>query len=375
MSNKKLADFHIHTHVSLDGIHTIDEILARAKKYKVGTIAITDHNTVKGVHSYFKELGYNDYTTMIKHEDINIIAGTEVTVRAEDIENKAGKSAKFHILCYGFDRSPNSPLMRLLEMKRLNDIEYDLSYFLYLANVYDVVFDLDDIQKTLLNKKLNNSNYGEFKKDDVIEYLESNGYDFFKSKRELYTVLSKCIKPRRLNIELKDLVKIVHASGGICLVAHPLLNLYRVKQYSAAIKELANSGLDGFEKLNYKSKKLNFRLTTAFLKLNKTPITSCGSDFHDKTAKYKLGCDGTEKIYENNYQSFINKISTNTPKYEVNEEIEKLIKEYTIEHDKIVEEYEQLSQTTYNNALNPKKSVKKDVQENSNLDETQENTF
>ena len=116
MSNKKLADFHIHTHVSLDGIHTIDEILARAKKYKVGTIAITDHNTVKGVHSYFQELGYNDYTTMIKHEDINIIAGTEVTVRAENIENKAERSSKFHILCYGFDRSPNSPLMRLLEM-------------------------------------------------------------------------------------------------------------------------------------------------------------------------------------------------------------------------------------------------------------------
>ena len=368
-----LLDLHIHSNASLDGIHSIETIINRSKKHKVKTIAITDHNTVKGVHEFAKQYGVADTAVKFVYNDVVVIPGVEFTARISDVKNIANRSGKFHILCYGFDRSPNSPIMRLAELKRKNDIENDLSYFVYLAQNYDVEFDLEEIANIALNKRMKDKTFQEFKKEDVIEYLEQKEYSFFKNKRELEVALSKCPKPNRLDIEIEDLVKIVHASGGVCLVAHPVLNLMRIKDFELGIKLLVKSGIDGYEKIeNSISKKVNNLFEDEFAKHKKIPLISLGSDFHTKTASSYIGQSHGKNIYSNKYLTFLNKLDSceKNNKYKQNIETELLIEKYQTISNQINQEFEQYSKDTLTNIFlrqknkQSKENYKKQKQQN-----------
>ena len=43
-----MYDFHIHSNYSLDGTYCVEDLIKMAKNNKCTTIAITDHNCVKG---------------------------------------------------------------------------------------------------------------------------------------------------------------------------------------------------------------------------------------------------------------------------------------------------------------------------------------
>ena len=71
-----IADFHIHSHYSYDSLNPPRMILKIAKKKGLDTVAITDHNTIKGgicAQKYAKEMG------------INVIVGEEVLTNIGDI--------------------------------------------------------------------------------------------------------------------------------------------------------------------------------------------------------------------------------------------------------------------------------------------------
>lgn len=355
---KTLVDLHIHSNSSMDAIHSIDEIVNRAKKYNVQTIAITDHNTADGVHDFFRNLNYPDNAVMVNYQDVEIFAGVEVTVRLSEVENLSNKSSKFHIVCYGFDRSPNSPIMKLLKLKRQNDIENDLSYFVYLSNNYNIKFDMDELRLISLSRKMFQKEFQEFKKEDVINYLEEKQYDFFKNKRELEFVLSKCPKPNRLDIELEDLIKIVHASGGICILAHPTFNLYRTGDYKKAIETIVKSGIDGYEKLNVgNSSMINSKFEATFKKINKKPLISLGSDFHTKTSNTKIGEHSGSKIYRDNYTDVIKTIKKLNPKFEKSTEIDIMLDKYQLKYDEISKDFKKLSEHFYKICIEKKDKV------------------
>ena len=97
LESEKIIDLHTHTNFS-DGELTPQELIKEAIERKVGTIAITDHDTLNGIKSIDK----ND--KLIQDSKIQIINGIELTAQPP--------KGTLHILGYDID----------LNNKELNDI-------------------------------------------------------------------------------------------------------------------------------------------------------------------------------------------------------------------------------------------------------------
>lgn len=99
-----LLDLHMHTTV-FDGQHTLSEIVKMAKGRKRCIIAVTDHDTVKGIvetKEKTDELG------------ISLVSGIEISTQKEE---------EIHMLGYGIDESErHNILIKLDEVKATADI-------------------------------------------------------------------------------------------------------------------------------------------------------------------------------------------------------------------------------------------------------------
>ncbi len=99
MIKKLYADLHIHTSSS-DGTTSSEDIVDIAKKEDVSIIAITDHNTTRGIT---KEL-----YSKAENENILIIPGVELSVSFD-------KNIKLHLIGLGIDYQ-NEALVRFLPL-------------------------------------------------------------------------------------------------------------------------------------------------------------------------------------------------------------------------------------------------------------------
>ena len=86
MNEKIVADLHNHTTAS-DGDFTPEELVELAKSLKLKAVAVTDHDTIKGVKPAVK--------VGLKH-GIDVIPGVEVSIRFKQIDFVG----TLHLLCY-----------------------------------------------------------------------------------------------------------------------------------------------------------------------------------------------------------------------------------------------------------------------------------
>ena len=93
----KYIDLHAHTNYS-DGELTPDELIKLAIKNNVGTLAITDHDTIDGL---------NNIT--YKSDKINIIHGIELSAKVD--------IGTLHILGFGIDKDNKELNKKLIELK------------------------------------------------------------------------------------------------------------------------------------------------------------------------------------------------------------------------------------------------------------------
>ena len=114
-SSTKIIDMHTHTNYS-DGALSPQELMALAIAKNIGTIAITDHNTIEGI----KTINRSD--KLIKDSDIKIINGIEISAKA----NKG----RMHILGYGFDLNNKTLNKKLVDLKD-NSITLMMSSFVF----------------------------------------------------------------------------------------------------------------------------------------------------------------------------------------------------------------------------------------------------
>ena len=97
----KLIDMHTHTNYS-DGDLSPEELIKLSISKNIGTLAITDHDTIEGIKTVNRDEPY------IKNSGIRIINGIELS-------SKVNKG-RMHILGYGID----------LDNKELNDKMHEL---------------------------------------------------------------------------------------------------------------------------------------------------------------------------------------------------------------------------------------------------------
>lgn len=271
-------DLHMHSIHSDDGELSVEEIINLAQTNATLKIAITDHNSVKGVA---KAMEYGE------KKGVKVISGVELDCTHNGLN--------LHLLGYGFDSSlpifdeihddvfrqeiaNSEEKIRLLQSS--TDFEIDRDKIMKLADGQIVTGEL--IGEVILEEENNQKNKllqpylpgGE--KDDMpfVHFY----WDFFAQGKVAYT-------PMKF-LDFTHAIKIIRDAGGVAVLAHPGNNL---KSDKNLIHELIKAGIDGIEVYSTYHKDEDIEFFKNVAEQNDLLIT-CGTDFHGKNKpKIKLG--------------------------------------------------------------------------------------
>jgi len=256
-------DLHLHSNRS-DGTCTPKELVKHAAKNDLGTISITDHDTIDGIKEALDES-----TKM----NIKLIPGIEISAKYP--------KGTLHILGYGVDTQCHEFIGKLEKFQeirknrnieiidKLNTLGIDINMNEMLQNKKDVKSLGRPHIATMLIKKGIASNMN----DAFDRYLGKSGSAFVD--KEVF--------------DSKESIEMIHKANGIAVLAHPsTLNLsdIELKLYLERLKE---EGLDGIEVYSsaHTIDLIKFYKKTA---AEMNFMVSGGSDFHGLLKKsVKIG--------------------------------------------------------------------------------------
>ena len=261
--SEKIIDLHTHTTFS-DGENTPLELIRLAVQNKIGTIAITDHDTIRGIKSL------NTEEKIIKDSKIQIINGIELSAKTQ--------KGRMHILGYDIDINDKQLNNKMNEL-RDNSVNATLSVMEQIKRDYGIVFKYDDI-KSLINAEHN------IGRPDLaklcIKYGHANTIQeaFDKYLIEAHNKTRKTSK----GLHYQECLELIKNSNGIPVLAHPKTLELSEKELLILIREMINYGLQGIEVYHssHTKEEIEFYLDIA-KKYNL--LISGGSDYHGKVIK------------------------------------------------------------------------------------------
>ncbi len=109
---------HVHSHYSLlDGLSKIDELIEKAKEYKMESLALTDHGVMYGVIEFFQKA---------KQAGIKPIIGVEMYIAPHGRKNKRPKidERPFHIVLLAKNQTGYQNLIKLTSVAYLEGFYY-----------------------------------------------------------------------------------------------------------------------------------------------------------------------------------------------------------------------------------------------------------
>ena len=279
------VDYHVHSNGSHDATGKIGEVIKAANKVNVGEVAITNHNEIMETQIYLKKLNlrireeneelnkntpeYNPSLPMNRINGVNVIPAVEITCVIPGVKSEKNKPLKIHMLVYGLKLEEPSPLLKLLKAKHENDMLVDFGLFRIIEKKYGIHFTEEKIKDYIIEKRQQTKGFGRFGADDVIDFLKYNNIKLSNSYKEVKELLKSAPGPERMQLNVSDVIKLAHASGGMCVLAHPGVNLNRVnmndnsgltkeEKKAQIVRKLLEYGIDGFE-LFYNSKNTDVR--------------------------------------------------------------------------------------------------------------------
>lgn len=256
---EKLIDMHMHTNYS-DGDLSPNELIEKAINNNIGTMAITDHNTIEGLRNF--DNSYKD--------KIEIINGIELSAKS--------LKGTMHILGYDIDIENKILNDKIHELKN-NSFQRELSLIEQLKKDYKIEFEYQDIIE-LLNS---NHNLG---RPDLAKLLIKYG----KAKTvneafEKYLVsVNKKIKGINKELDYNECIDLILKSGGIPVLAHPKSLKLNEEELVILLEKMKLSGLMGIEVYHSSHTDEERKL---FLELaNKYEfLISGGTDYHGEIIK------------------------------------------------------------------------------------------
>lgn len=292
----KKFDLHMHSNYSKDGEFTPTKLIQIAKAKGLNIVALSDHDSIKGV---------DEMIHAGEKENITVIPAIECTTLFHDNE--------CHLLGYGIDKQDSYFLNLTVHVNQLMDqafhervVKLETKYPIHI-NEQQVIKDAGDENPWFLmcNQIFNNPAY--FHIEDFKDYIPGGKRSdpapvtFFWDKCQLGSDLY-------VRVEFPDFKKSVekiHESGGLAILAHPFQTFYEREDY---LQEVMDAGIDGIEVYsNYHEPKH----TAYYEKFAREHglIMTCGSDFHGKhkpsieMGEYGFKGDHTEII-----TTFLNKL-------------------------------------------------------------------
>lgn len=261
--SKKTIDMHTHTNYS-DGDLSPGKLIRLAIDKRIGTLAITDHDTIEGI----KKVNRNE--NIIVDSGIEIINGIELSAKTD--------KGRMHILGYGIDLK-NKALNKKMIVLKDNSINSVLSIMEQIKRDYGIRFGYDDI-KELVNA---NHNLG---RPDLAKLCVKYGYATSSQDAFDKYLIDAYNKTRQTSkgLQYQECLELIKNSGGIPVLAHPKSLELSEKEFLILLKKMISCGLKGIEVYHssHSKEEMNYYLKIA----NKYGLLiSGGSDFHGKTVK------------------------------------------------------------------------------------------
>ena len=192
------CDLHVHSNYS-DGVCTPREVLEKAKEKGLKAVALTDHNTIKGL---------NEFMALGKEFNIETIAGTEITCEF------AGK--EIHMLALFLKPENYKDVENLLydyvskESARNVELAEKLSSAGYKINYAEMLKKYgENINRVHFAKELLNGGY--------VTSIQNAFDTVLNESAGFYTV------PKRL--DALSVIKFIKEIGAVPVWAHPRLSL------------------------------------------------------------------------------------------------------------------------------------------------------
>ena len=276
-TSERIIDLHTHTNYS-DGDLSPYELIKLAIEKRIGTLGITDHDTLGGI----KKVDRSD--SLIVDSGIQIIDGIELSAKVS--------KGRMHILGYDIDINDINLNKKMSELKD-NSINSVLSIMEQIKKDYGIVFRYDDI------KELVNSNHN-LGRPDLAKLCVKYGYaSSVQDAFDKYLIAAhNKTRSTSKGLPYEECIELILQSKGIPILAHPKSLELSEKEFLMLLKEMINFGLKGIEVYHssHTEEETEYYLEIA----NKyNLLISGGSDYHGPTVKpdIELGTGKNNNIY------------------------------------------------------------------------------
>jgi 3',5'-nucleoside bisphosphate phosphatase len=260
---KVIVDLHSHTTAS-DGILTPSELVKRAADNQISMLAITDHDTIKGLPEAKATIERDNLP-------VKLIYGVEVST--------IWKNNEIHIVGLNVDID-NPQLLELLLTQEQGRIDRAISISEKLAKV-----SINDAYQQAQ----------QFSKGDIVSrahfarFLVANGY-VKDVKRAFKKYLGKggyAYVPAKC-CSIADAINAIHNAGGQAVLAHPSRYDLTLTKLKLLISEFKSCGGDAMEVSQSRQTQDDLQ-RLAKLANEFDLLASQGSDFHDLVNYLDLG--------------------------------------------------------------------------------------
>lgn len=266
--DNRIVDLHVHSTES-DGTFTPTEVIAEAKKAGLSAIALTDHDTATGIR---KAMG------AAKEAGIELIPGIELSTAY----TFPGKKQEKEIHIVGLYINPDDPelLKMTAEFRECRDKRNEKM----IAALQEEGFPIT--MEALLAANPDSV----ITRANIARFLYEHGW--IKSVTEAFDKYigdgCRCYVGR-FKVSPMEAVSLIKRTGGIAILAHPLLYHLGVEQLQLLIDDLKAVGLDGIEAIYSTYTTGEEQLVKRIAKENDLLISG-GSDFHgENKPAIKLG--------------------------------------------------------------------------------------
>lgn len=256
-------DLHIHTNFS-DGTDSPQEIVEKSEKLGLKGIAITDHETIKGLLTITKDT-------------IEVVKGVEISAKWGALSEKNPESG-IHILMYFVEEESNINMLleEVRESKKSRNIQ-----ILEKLRMLDIHVDLDEIE-THNDQVLGRPHIAELMvQHEYVTNITEAFNRYLGNGKPAYADLHQ--------VSITKLMEVAKASKVVTVLAHPhtlnpkknmlVNNNWIDTGLTTNLKELMSMGLTGIETY-YSSYDLSIRKQLSKFANELNLIETGGSDYH-----------------------------------------------------------------------------------------------
>ena len=259
------ADLHLHSTAS-DGVYAPGEVAARAARLGFTHIALSDHDSVKGIP---------EARAAAKRLGIRLIPAVELS---------CGAGSEIHVLGYGF-RPEDSTLSDFFAERSAQRIR----------RAEDMVERLCGIGKPISMARVRELAGGVIARPHIARALVEAGHA--SSVPDAFTRFLSPGKPGyvpKARLSVAEAVALVGRAGGLAVLAHPMEMKKGEMAIEALVHEWRGQGLAGLE-VYHPSAQNNHAAFLLALARREGMLVTGGSDFHGETVRRTEIGDGLDR--------------------------------------------------------------------------------